>query len=665
MLQRLALRLSVCVLLASAVLVLPLVAHGQGADKKPAWTPETSFKIKKVASVQPSPDGKRVVYTLTETVLQASFAVDQTHIYVANADGTGAAPVTKGNARHSDPQWSHSGQWIAYLVNSNLYRVKPDGSDPEALTKGISVTSFKWSPDDSAIAFTERESANASTNSAAPRVVGANNVNDRLCVVATSKDAKADKFSERKLTSTDYHVYAPRTAFGGYDWSPDSKSIAFTRVKSSSVNDWPTSDIWLVNVQSGDMRPLATTDAAEANPLFSPDGQWVACTVSDVPVTWSRKLRVQLLPIKGGPPKLLAATLDDAPFLVAWSEDSGKIYYSENHRSTVQLFALPLDGAPVAVSKVDGVVGDIHFNAPRTSFGFALQKMHVAPEAFISKIDAFAPVRITEVNAEISKLPIAKTDVVHWKGPGGLEIEGLLTYPVGYAAGKRYPLLLMIHGGPAGVYSQTFIGGPTPYPVAAFAERGYAVLRSNPRGSTGYGAKFRQANHKDWGGNDFQDLMLGVDHVIGMGVADEKKLGVLGWSYGGFMTSWTITQTKRFKAASVGAAVTNLISFTGTTDIPGFVPSYFGAEFWDNLEIYKQHSPMFHVKNVSTPTLIQHGDKDERVPISQGYELYNALKRQGCVSQMVVYPGALHGLGSFQMRDAMERNLAWMEKYVK
>ncbi|MBI3664838.1 MAG: S9 family peptidase, partial [Acidobacteria bacterium] len=174
------------------------------------------------------------------------------------------------------------------------------------------------------------------------------------------------------------------------------------------------------------------------------------------------------------------------------------------------------------------------------------------------------------------------------------------------------------------------------------------------------------ANYDDWGGKDYQDLMAGVDHVIQMGVADPDKLGVMGWSYGGYMTSWVITQTKRFKAAAVGAGVTNLFSFTGTSDIPGFLPDYFSGEPWENLAAYEKHSAMFNVKGVATPTLILHGEADVRVPISQGYELYNALKRQGVATQMVVYPRTPHGPREpkFQL-DLMERHLAWMDKYLR
>jgi dipeptidyl aminopeptidase/acylaminoacyl peptidase len=203
------------------------------------------------------------------------------------------------------------------------------------------------------------------------------------------------------------------------------------------------------------------------------------------------------------------------------------------------------------------------------------------------------------------------------------------------------------------------------YPVATFAARGYAVLRGNPRGSSGYGKEFRFANQKDWGGGDYQDLMRGVDRVIEMGVADPERLGVMGWSYGGYMTSWILTQTKRFKAASVGAGVTNLMSFTGTADIPGFLPDYFGAQPWDNPDTYRDHSAMFNVKGVTTPTLIQHPEADVRVPISQGYELYNALRAQGVETRMLVLPRQPHGLSEPKMQlKVMETNLEWFGKHL-
>ena len=187
----------------------------------------------------------------------------------------------------------------------------------------------------------------------------------------------------------------------------------------------------------------------------------------------------------------------------------------------------------------------------------------------------------------------------------------------------------------------------------------------NPRGSSGYGAEFRRANTKDWGFGDYQDLMTGVDKVIEMGVADPDRLGVMGWSYGGYMTSWIVTQTKRFKAASAGAPVTNLMSFNGTSDIPGFIPDYMGGQAWEVMDAYQKHSPMFNVKGITTPTMIQQGDADIRVPISQGYEFYNALKAQGVPTRMLVLPRQPHGPTEPKMQlAAMKANLEWFEKYL-
>ena len=291
-----------------------------------------------------------------------------------------------------------------------------------------------------------------------------------------------------------------------------------------------------------------------------------------------------------------------------------------------------------------------------------------APEAYVSRLQAFAAKQVATVQTlpSATEAPLGRTEVLRWKAADGMAIEGLLTYPVGYEKGRKVPLLVLVHGGPAGVFTRSFIGMPGPYPMPVFAERGYAMLRVNPRGSSGYGRKFRYANYQDWGGGDYRDIMTGVDQVISQGVADPDRLGIMGWSYGGYMTSWVITQTKRFKAASVGAGVTNLMSFTGTADIPGFVPDYFGGEYWDVFDRWRSRSAMFNVKGVTTPTLIQHGEQDLRVPISQGYELYNALTRQGVATKMVVYPRQLHGLLEPKLiKDAMERNLEWFDRWMK
>jgi dipeptidyl aminopeptidase/acylaminoacyl peptidase len=227
-------------------------------------------------------------------------------------------------------------------------------------------------------------------------------------------------------------------------------------------------------------------------------------------------------------------------------------------------------------------------------------------------------------------------------------------------------LILNIHGGPAGVFTQNFTGAGSVYPIQAFAQDGYAVLRPNPRGSAGYGREFRHANYNDWGYGDYEDDQAGVDKAISLGIAHPDSLVICGWSYGGYMTSFTITRTNRYKAASVGAGVTNLMSFVGTADIPGFLPDYFGGEYWSRMEIFMKHSPMFHIKNVKTPAQVIHGERDLRVPPSQGFEFYTALKRLNVPTEMITYPRTPHGVQEPKfIQDIGNRTIAWFDKYLR
>jgi dipeptidyl aminopeptidase/acylaminoacyl peptidase len=446
------------------------------------------------------------------------------------------------------------------------------------------------------------------------------------------------------------------------------------------VDDWTKGDVSVVEVASGAIRPVAATAAAESNPAFSPDGGTIAYEGSDTPATWATTARIHVVPAKGGAARALAPTFDEQPDLLGWTADGTRVMVSEPRGTIRRLTALPVDGgAGTDITPADTTVETAALNASRTRIGFVSQAPDRAPEAYVADLPvaaaaktrgraaarpAWAPVQVSHVQ-DLPPVPFGKTEVVSWKAPDGETIEGLLTYPVGYASGTRVPLLVIVHGGPTGVFVRSFTGGPSPYPVAGFASHGFAVLRCNVRGSSGYGRAFRYANYKDWGGGDYRDILAGVDALVALGVADPDRLGIMGWSYGGYMTSWVITQTKRFKAASVGAGVTNLMSFTGTADIPSFIPDYFGGEHWDAFDVWRAHSAMFNVKGVTTPTLIQHGEADRRVPVSQGYELYNALKRQGVTTKMVVYPRQPHGIQEPKlMRDAMTRNLEWFDRFV-
>jgi dipeptidyl aminopeptidase/acylaminoacyl peptidase len=274
--------------------------------------------------------------------------------------------------------------------------------------------------------------------------------------------------------------------------------------------------------------------------------------------------------------------------------------------------------------------------------------------------------RITQVNADVPRPAMGRTELLRWKSKDGkFDIEGLLTLPVDYRAGSRVPLILNVHGGPSGVFAQSFTGAPSIYMIQTFAQQGYAVLRPNPRGSTGYGKEFRYANVKDWGYGDMDDLMAGVDHVIGMGVAHADSLLLMGWSYGGYMTSFAVTRTDRFKAASMGAGLPNLVSMVTTTDIPDYLAGHMDGEFWNDYDTYEKHSAMYRIGNVKTPTQVIHGANDLRVPFTQGQEFYVALKRRGIDTEMVVYPRTPHGPREPKLlMDVTGRILTWFDRHL-
>lgn len=650
-------------------LLVVLFAVPAVAQSTAEWSPELQVKLKTVGTPRVSPDGKRVVYTVTEAVTTADKSEFLTQIWLGNIATKENTQLTFGDKSSTNPRWSPDGNWIAFTSTrkdnkNNLYLLNINGGEAEPLTEvKTSVADFAWSPDGRSIAFrmTDAKSEDEEKNDKGRndfRWVDENIKLARLYVLPVQKNANG-KREPRKLTEANHNVTE-------YDWSTDGSRIVFSHTKSPVANDWPSADVSIVEVASGKVTVLANTPAAEMTPSFSPDGKSIAMLVSDNPPRWAQSGVIQIFPAGGGAPKVIAASHDGQPGIAGWSADSKRIYFGEVKGTSSQLYVVDIAANRIEeIKSAPAVYGAFNLNDTGTMFGLTRQTSDTPGDVFVASVTDFNPVQISRVNADVKLPAIGRTEVIRWKSKDGKEIEGLLTYPAGYQAGQRVPLILNIHGGPAGVFQQTFLGGRGAYPLATFAARGYAILRPNPRGSSGYGTEFRRANTKDWGMGDYQDLMTGVDHVIQMGVADPDRLGVMGWSYGGFMTSWIVTQTKRFKAASAGAPVTNLMSFNGTADIPSFVPDYFGGQYWDIMDVYQKHSPMFNVKGVSTPTMIQHGEADVRVPISQGYEFYHALKAQGVPTRMLVLPRQPHGPNEPKMQiAAMKSNLDWFEKYI-
>jgi len=670
-------RLAFCAtLLAAASFAL---AAGEAPDR---WTPLEMLKYRPVSDVQVSPDGKRVAFVVRETVMESDKSEYRTQIWLSTTDGKDSRQVTFAEQASGRPRWSPDGKWLAFISkrgdkNANVWLLPTSGGEAWRLTTTkADVAQTAWSPDGKSLAFIapdpapdDKERRDKEKDDA--RVVGSDDRPGRLWVISVPAEAGGTR-EARQLMASNLSVGGVPESGGGdaLDWSPDGKTIAFSHTTRPIADAWPSSDISLVDVTSGAARPFAHTGASETTPRYSPDGKTIAFVTTDDPPRWAHRRWVRVAPADGGSPgRDLPHSFDEAPDLAGWSADGQALYFTEAKGVYDFVYAQNVrTGAIDALTETGRVSNGANLNAPGTWFGYVRQTPMDPTEAYVSPVSPFKPVRVSSVNSDLPKHPYGETRIITWAGDKGETIEGLLTLPVGYLPGRRYPLLLVVHGGPAGVFKAASIASPGPYPVAAFAAEGYAVLRANPRGSSGYGTTFRQANNNDWGGGDFRDLMAGVDKVVALGIGDPDRLGILGWSYGGYMTSWTITQTDRFKGASVGAGVTDLVSFTGTADIPSFLPDYFGGEFWDEgrFEVYRAHSAMGFVGNVKTPTLIQHGEADVRVPISQGYELYSALKRRGVVVEMVTYPRQPHGIREPRLiLDLGVRNMAWMEKYVK
>lgn len=639
------------------------------ASAQTKWTPEVMIKFKRVGGTNISPDGSLVAYTISTPMMEGDKSEFLTHIWIASADGKMNVQFTQGDKSCTSPRFSPNGKYIAFLSarskdeKNQIYVMPVNGGEAEVISwSKTGVEQFAWSPNGKRFAFTQRDADTEQEEKMKKEkrdwVIQDVWKYSHLYTIDVEKNSKGVR-PVKRLTKGSFHVT-------DINWSPDGTTLAFTHQVTPSADVWTTSDISTVPSDSGAVKSLVAMKGMDANPVFSPDGQSIAFVSDGGEAKWASASDIYVVASTGGQPKKLSETFDRQPGIVKWSPDGKEIYFGETDHTTNRIFAMPLNGKPRVLTTGNGNFGGASISADGKMISFSHQSTEVAPEIFVSAVAVFAPKKLSDANKDFAKLAMGKTEVIRWKSKDGKEIEGLLTYPVNYKAGNKYPLILNIHGGPTGVFTQTFTAAGSVYPIQAFAQQGYAVLRPNPRGSSGYGKEFRFANYNDWGFGDFEDDQTGVDKVIELGVAHPDSLVICGWSYGGYMTSFTVTKTNRFKVASVGAGVTNLMSFNGTADIPSFIPDYFGGEFWDRPDVYAKHSAMFNVKNVKTPSQVIHGERDVRVPPSQGFEFYVAMKRLGVPTEMITYPRTPHGPQEPKfIQDIGERMIAWFNKNLR
>ena len=641
------------------------------AQTKSNWSPTQTIRHKVISTVRVSPDGGKVVYAVKELKTIEGKSEFINHLFISDINNTNTIQLTQGEKNNINPKWSPDGKKIAFVSNrdgkNNLYFLNLGGGEAERLTDlKTGINDFKWSNKGNLIAFTssdfetEEETGNKKSGNDW-YFMNENFKQGRLHLLQLNKKDKNGIPQITTLSKENRHI-------NSFSWSPDDQWIAYAHAASGGVEDNTFCDISMIKISSGEVKVIANSSVGENQPLFSPDGKFIAYYNLDEKGIWGGKTSVKIFALENGSVQTLADTPNGPAELIGWSSNGKTIYTLEPFHTSTKIFSLSSDGKQATewTTGTKGVLSGLELNSKGTHFGFTFQNTSIPQDGYISSTSSFSALKISTINPELASLPVPKTELISWKSFDGMEIEGLLTYPLNYEAGKKYPFILNIHGGPAGVFSENFIAVSGIYPLAALAENDIFILRPNPRGSNGYGLKFREANHRDWGGGDYKDLMAGVDYAISKGWADANKMGVMGWSYGGFMSSWIVGHNNRFKVASIGAPAVDLVTQDLTDDIPGFLPSYMEKQPYEDWTVYDDHSPLRFVQNVKTPVLLQHGQADIRVPFSQGIMFYNALKRRGVPVRFLVLPRQPHGPAEPSMiLKTAQTNLSWMLHYLQ
>lgn len=632
-------------------------------------TVDDLLTIKSVGGTQISPDGKWVAYTVSYGDFKQDAFITQIWLVETGAGKT--FQLTRGDKSSTSPRWSPDGQWLAFLSNrqedkNQIFVISPAGGEAQQLTKSeTAISNFAWSEDGKTIAYTATEPQPQALKDRKDYLGDYDVVRNgysyvQLWTLNAAEAMNASLVGKQRTKKKDFSV-------DSFSWSPDGSSIVFSATLNPDLIQGVTSDVYLLKLSDDSIKKIVAQPGPDSGPRFSPDGkQIVFSSAMGNKVYFASNSRLAVVSAEGGAPKSITDSFDENPGLVEWKTDG--VYFTALQQTTSHLFRVDASsGKIVRVSAPDNLMGG-SFSLTRAGdrMAFVAGSPTAMNEVFVSEVRTFSPRKLTNMTEQSRAFTLGTREVISWKSQDGATIEGVLIKPANFDATKKYPLLCIIHGGPTGVDRPLLL---TPdsryYPSDIWAARGALILKVNYRGSAGYGEAFRKLNVRNLGVGDAWDVLSGVDYLINKGWVDKNKVACMGWSQGGYISAFLTTSSGRFAAISVGAGISNWATYYYNTDITPFTINYLGNDPADDPEIYQKTSPMSYVKNAKTPTLIQHGELDRRVPIANAYELRQGLEDRGVKVEMVVYKGFGHGITKPKsMRAVMQHNLGWFNHYL-
>jgi dipeptidyl aminopeptidase/acylaminoacyl peptidase len=669
---------------------LAVLAVGVSAAIQPAAqsarrpvTVDDLMRMRTIVDVRIAPDGARVAYVVSTPSLAKN--EHEPAVFVVPADGGPSTRIGEAvrilNVPSPAPRlrWSPDGALVSVVAlvdgRPQVVAIPLDGGPVRQLTTaGEGVAGYEWSPDGTRLAYLTIDPVPEDE---------ARRRQDRSFIVVADAPARATRLAVQTLGGAARTITPPAQYVDGFSWSPDGTEIAYsTSTRSGFMGPYFTR-IYAVGLDGGQPRTIVDRPGMNSGPRFSPDGQSIAfiSTNGRLEIMAPRSLAVVATRSPSGAAAPRIFPMDDAWVNeIEWSPDSTAIYLQANDGTLGRgehMFEQPLIRLPIASGRPErmdsGAVVTFSIGRSRDGRRLAYRKIEgrTMGDVFVMDVASRRAVRVTNVNPELDALALGDLEPISWRSFDGMDIWGLLLTPPNATPGRRLPLLVYVHGGPGGgvthgLFPQfmTGVSQVDPYPTEAMASAGFAVLFPMPRGGAGYGEAGQRLIVNAWGEGDYKDIMAGVDTLVAQGIADPDRLGVMGASYGGFMTNWIVTQTSRFKAASAGASISDLTDLYLLSEGGEFIVDYFKRP-WENRDSYAAHSPITFANRVTTPLLIQHGDVDPRVPVAGAWKFYRTLKAFGKTVELEVYPRGGHVLREpMQQREQMRRNLAWFSRWI-